>query len=298
MSGHMSLVRMLARPMLAAIFVVQGVRAIKNPDALVPKTKPFADQIVPTVKKLAPDTIAHRMPENPRTLVRLNGVVHLVGGLALATGQARRVGATLLAASMVPTTMAGHPYWEEDDPEQRANQQIHFLKNIAMLGGLLLAAVDTEGKPGLWWRARYSARDATRASKRLSKAARREARLAAKVAEHQAHLASRSARAAKPAKLVKTGKSTVAGASTAAAKALQTAKPGKLAHAGKPGKTGKLGKHGKSIRHGKDGRHGRRSTKDGRFGRPGGLGKAGKPGAFGKHATDGRSARFVTSSST
>ncbi|MGH3490200.1 MAG: DoxX family protein [Actinopolymorphaceae bacterium] len=274
----MTLVRMLARPMLAAIFVVQGVRAIKNPDALVPRVKPFTDQIVPTVKKVAPDAVARRVPENPRTLVRLNGAVHLVGGLALATGQGRRAGALLLAASMVPTTMAGHPYWEEDDPAQRANQQVHFLKNVAMLGGLLLAAVDTEGKPGLWWRARYSARDAKKASKRLSKAARREAHLAAKVAEHHAHLAAKSTQP------FKAGKSAVAGASTTAAKALHAARSGQIPHPRK------------SAGHGKNG-HGRKNGvlgKLGRSDRPARSDRAAKHPIFGRHGRNGRSARLVT----
>jgi hypothetical protein len=47
-----------------------------------------------------------------------------------------------------------------------------------MLGGLLLAAVDTEGKPGVAWRARRAAADVRREAKVLAKSARREARLA------------------------------------------------------------------------------------------------------------------------
>ena len=175
--------------MLSAIFVIQGVRAIKNPDPQVPKAKPLADQVVPLVKRFAPATIADRVPDNPRTLVRLNGVVQLVGGLALATGQGRRAGAAMLAASMIPTTLAGHPFWEEDDPAQRAAQQTHFLKNVCMFGGLLLAAVDTEGKPGLAWRARHGAKDA----KWMAGTARREARTAAKTARREARLTARAA---------------------------------------------------------------------------------------------------------
>ena len=47
-----------------------------------------------------------------------------------------------------------------------------------MLGGLLLAAVDTEGKPGLAWRARRAAADVRREAKQVAKDARREAKLA------------------------------------------------------------------------------------------------------------------------
>lgn len=44
----------------------------------------------------------------------------------------------------------------------------------------MLAAVDTEGKPGVAWRARRAAKDVKREAKRLGHDARREARLAAK----------------------------------------------------------------------------------------------------------------------
>ncbi len=194
MKDLMTLVRMLARPMLAAVFVMEGVRALRNPDALVPKAKPLADQVVPTVKKVVPERIADRIPDNPRTLVRLNGAVHVVGGLMLATGQARRTAALVLAASMVPTTLAGHAYWEEDDATQRASQQVHFLKNVGLIGGLLLAAVDTEGQPGLWWRTQHGAKDAKRATKRMTGAAKREARAATHAAKREAKLAARAAR--------------------------------------------------------------------------------------------------------
>ena len=60
----------------------------------------------------------------------------------------------------MPTTVAGHPYWEEKDPAARKQQQIHFLKNLTMLGGLLIAAADTDGSPSLAWRRRRAARAA------------------------------------------------------------------------------------------------------------------------------------------
>ncbi len=176
--------------MLAAVFVIMGVRSLRNPDPLVPRAKPITDQVVPTIKKATPPALAQRVPDNPRTLVRLNAAVHVLGGIALATGRGRRAGALALAASLVPTTIAGHAFWEEDDPAQRANQQVHFLKNLGLAGGLLLAAVDTEGKPSLVWRARHGAREA----RRMTRAARREAQLAAKAAKVESRLAARAAK--------------------------------------------------------------------------------------------------------
>lgn len=156
---------MLARPMLASIFVVQGSAALRNPDRLVSQAKPVTDTLVPWAKQLAPPAVADRIPEDPKALVRLNGAVQVVGGLALATGRFPRIGALLLLGSMLPTTWAGHPFWTEDDPERRHAQRIQLLKNVTMAGGLMLAAVDTEGRPSLWWRARHGAKGARHSAK-------------------------------------------------------------------------------------------------------------------------------------
>jgi putative oxidoreductase len=68
-----------------------------------------------------------------------------------------------LIGSLVPTTLAGHPFWKEEDPGQKMVQRINFQKNLAMIGGLLLAAVDLEGKPSLSWRAKRKASEASKA---------------------------------------------------------------------------------------------------------------------------------------
>lgn len=72
--------------------------------------------------------------------MRFNGAAMLVGGAALALGILPRVAALGLAASLVPTTIVGHPFWNEDDPAVRRNQTIQFAKNVSMLGGLLIEA--------------------------------------------------------------------------------------------------------------------------------------------------------------
>ena len=69
----------------------------------------------------------------------------------------------MLVASVIPTTYAGHRFWEEVDDETRAQQHVHFLKNLGLLGGLILAANDTDGAPSLGWRARRRASEVTTA---------------------------------------------------------------------------------------------------------------------------------------
>src|SRR5690348_4297806 len=142
----MTPVRTVARTLLAGIFVTSGAKALTNPDPLVPTAQPVVDRIGPRLAK-----IDKRMPSDARSLVQLNGAVHFVGGLLLLTGL-RRPAAAALAASLVPTTLAGHRFWEHYDEQQRAQQQIQFLKNVGLIGGLLLAALDTEGRPSIRYR--------------------------------------------------------------------------------------------------------------------------------------------------
>ena len=90
--------------------------------------------------------------------MKINAAVQVAAGVLLSVGRLPRVAAAALAVSLVPTTLAGHRFWEEGDPARRAQQQIHFLKNVGLLGGLVLAVFDTEGAPSLGWRTRQTAR--------------------------------------------------------------------------------------------------------------------------------------------
>ncbi|MCW2833918.1 MAG: DoxX family protein [Nocardioides sp.] len=171
----MTVTRMLARPMLASVFVVGGVSALKNAEAHAVAAKPVTDKVVPLAQKAMPQL---PIPTDATTLVRINAAAQILAGAALATGRAPRLSASLLAATLLPTTAARHRFWEEGDPAVKADQKVHFAKNLSMLGGLLLAGVDTDGKPGLAWRARRAAKDAKREGRQLAKAARNEAKLA------------------------------------------------------------------------------------------------------------------------
>ena len=170
----MTVSRMIARPMLASMFVVGGVNALKNAPKLAPKAQQVTDRVVPLVQQAAP---ALPVPQDPVTLVRLNAGVQIAADAALATGRAPRLASATLAASLVPTTIAGHRFWAETDPAQKTAQRMQFFKNVSMLGGLLLATVDTDGKPGVAWRTRRAARDVRREARHLSRTAALEAKL-------------------------------------------------------------------------------------------------------------------------
>ncbi|PZS18532.1 MAG: hypothetical protein DLM57_06050 [Pseudonocardiales bacterium] len=144
----MALVRRIARPLLASIFVYGGIDALRNPGS---KT-PGAEKVVGAL----PQRLAG--VSNTEQLVRVDAAAKVVGGLALGLGKFPRLAALGLAASLIPTTAAGHRFWDEGDPAKRKAQQLQFVKNTSILGGVLLAAVDTAGKPSLGWRARRIAR--------------------------------------------------------------------------------------------------------------------------------------------
>ena len=171
----MTLLRAAYRTMLASYFITSGVKALRDPDSLVPVAEPLADRMVPLIKEYAPQQVAGFVPEDARTLVRVNGATQVVGGLALASGKGRRLGALLLAGSLVPSTIAKHPFWSRSDAAERAADQNQFLKNVSLLGGVLLASRDTEGRPSLAWRAQAGgkaiAKSTGKASDKLAKRA-------------------------------------------------------------------------------------------------------------------------------
>jgi hypothetical protein len=76
----------------------------------------------------------------------------------LATGKLPRVASAALAFSVVPGSLGGHAFWNEVEPERKAQERRAFVTDISLIGGLIIAAVDTEGKPSLGWRGRRAAR--------------------------------------------------------------------------------------------------------------------------------------------
>src|SRR4029453_2504502 len=107
----MTLLRAVARTMLASYFVSAGIKAIRDPEPLVRAAEPLVDRVVPLVKQYTPEQVAGYVPESTVTLVRINGITQVLGGAALATGKGRRLGALMLAGSLVPSTIAKHPFW-------------------------------------------------------------------------------------------------------------------------------------------------------------------------------------------
>lgn len=181
--------------MLASIFIIQGLDAVLHPDRKVAAAEPV-------VRPLAER--ASFVPDDVEQAVRINGAVQLVAGSMLALGRFPRVSALAVAASLLPTTYAGHRFWETDDKQERTQQRIHFLKNVSMFGGLLIAAGDTAGNPSIAWRGRHALTSAKRDAALATKSAKAGAKAGAKSRAKTAKTAKVSGKAgAKAGRLAK-----------------------------------------------------------------------------------------------
>ena len=127
------MIRAIARPLLAGIFVTSGLDILQSPASRAKTATPVVDWVAERVPI---------SPKDPETAVTLNGLVHLGAGSTMALGILPRLSALALAISLLPTTAAGHRFWEIADPQQRRMQRTQFLKNAAILGGLLIVALD------------------------------------------------------------------------------------------------------------------------------------------------------------
>ena len=164
------LVRRIARPLLAAPFVYGGISTLRKPQDRVPGARPVVEKIAETADKQLPVEVSRDVEQ----WVKVDAAVKVAAGSLFALNKFPRLTALVLSASIVPTTLAGHRFWEHEDPTERFGQISNFLKNGGLLGGLLLAAVDTEGKPSVGYRARRAARRAADATeKNIAKAQRK-----------------------------------------------------------------------------------------------------------------------------
>jgi putative oxidoreductase len=172
----MTPVRTAARAMLGTIFVVSGARGLADPDSLVPKAKRVTERVGPLL-----DQTDERLSPQTQHFVQANSAVQVAGGLLLVT-RARRPAAAILAGSLIPTTVAGHPFWEEDDPAARSAERLQFMKNMGLFGGLVLAALDTEGRPNLRRRTSRAVSDAINEARRLARSTSAKSRIAVRAA--------------------------------------------------------------------------------------------------------------------
>ncbi len=152
------LIRRIARPLLSAVFIGQGVETLRNPKITVDAAEPTVNAL-----RTLPEPISGKVPSDPETAARINAAVQVGGGLLLATGRLPRIASAALAFTVIPGSLGAHLFWTESDPQRKAQKRRDLLTDLSLLGGLIIASADTAGKPSLGWRGR-------RAAERISEA--------------------------------------------------------------------------------------------------------------------------------
>jgi putative oxidoreductase len=142
----------------APIFITGGLSAVKDPAGKAA----VAESTLDTIREFVP-----ALPDDNELLVRINGGVQILAGATLLLGIKPRLSALALAGSLVPTTLAGHSFWEMEGGDAKAHQT-QFSKNLAALGGLLLIAGDSDNTKAI---EKAAAKAAKKAEKRALKQA-------------------------------------------------------------------------------------------------------------------------------
>jgi putative oxidoreductase len=117
-SGFNSSAALVGRVMLAAMFLLAGISKIGGFDGTVAY---IASKGLPLPMALAVGTV----------------LLEIVAGLALIVGWRARWAALALAAFTVIASVIFHAYWAMPVEQQRM-QQLMFMKNMAVTGGLLM----------------------------------------------------------------------------------------------------------------------------------------------------------------
>jgi putative oxidoreductase len=120
-----TLIRTAGRLCISGIFVYSGYGMINHSERYA---------------KLAAAALP-MLPEDPR-IARAQGATMMVAGSTLALGILPKMSARVLALTMIPNTLVGHPFWKSEKPEDRRSQLVHFLKNAGLFGGLLYVSAD------------------------------------------------------------------------------------------------------------------------------------------------------------
>jgi len=126
----------LARTLLSAIFLISSVRHITG----------FA---------IVAGMMARKGFPVPEVFLALTIVLEIAGGLMLVLNWNARYAAWALSAFTLAAGSIFHGFWNvwAAPPPEFNNEFNHFLKNVAIVGGLLLIAISPSNEKPIWSRA-------------------------------------------------------------------------------------------------------------------------------------------------
>lgn len=115
----MGFIIFISRILFSAIFISSGINHLTNTQQM---SEYAANKKVPV----------------PTLSVLLSGLMLLFGGISIFLWVWVNVGAFLLILFLIPAALLMHNFWIIEDPVERQNEQIHFLKDLALAGAAFL----------------------------------------------------------------------------------------------------------------------------------------------------------------
>ncbi|QGU01891.1 DoxX [Corynebacterium kalinowskii] len=152
------MIRKIARPMLASAFVASGADMVMNSDEHRDGTK----EMLTKLRSVVPAQYASYIPNDPDMVTKALGGAQAASASLLALGKAPRLTSAALAAITIPTVLSRYAFWETQDAKEKQDRRNGLITNTALLGGLMIASADTQGKPGLQWRAEHAGKAANK----------------------------------------------------------------------------------------------------------------------------------------
>lgn len=139
------MIRRLARLLLGAAFISSGIEGLRNIDRRAGRAESYG----------VPD---------PVNASRAVAATQVGTGALLILNKAPRLVALVAALTVVPEAATGHDFWTEKDPDAKQSQRAMFARDLGLLGGVLVSAVETGGRESVPHRAARRSRKAARSA--------------------------------------------------------------------------------------------------------------------------------------
>lgn len=141
----MNALRLIARPLIALPFIVDGISAVKNPSEHARQFK----KVSPYLERLGVPPV---LTSDAEMASRVLGAFTVIAGAGFMTGKAPRSCAVTLAVAAVPIALIQNPVWTAENKAERNKYRRGLERYGAALGGLVLASVDRRGEPSAAWK--------------------------------------------------------------------------------------------------------------------------------------------------
>ncbi|GAA2108438.1 DoxX family protein [Kocuria atrinae] len=159
----MSIVRRLARPLLATGYVAGGVEAFRNSSATAEKLDPVLKQVEQVLPQVRPVTA------NRAQVAQGIAAAQVLAASALALSKLPRLSASVLLGTTAINTYVQYQSADASTKEAKSNRRNNVFKNLSLVGAVMIASVDTAGNPSLAWRASHLADDVRKNAAKVSK---------------------------------------------------------------------------------------------------------------------------------